>query len=146
MEPEETVPSIEDACKQVLGEQVYQALRYHLMSEFAKKYDDDKKYNGWTNYETWLINLHLTKESNEFLELSRDIYSVHYTKADFAYRCGRLYKEHYTEIIHEWIETLPYMIKDLTISALQEVDWHSIADHVVDDNYEDEDFISEEDD
>lgn len=142
----EPTPSIEDACKQVLGEQVYQSLRIYLMSKFAQEYEDNKKYNGWTNYETWLVNLHLTNESNEFFELSREIYSAHYTKEDFAYRLGRFYKEHYTEIIHEMIEPLPYMIKDLTNSALQEVDWRYIAEHVADDNYEDEDFISEEDD
>jgi len=26
----------------------------------------EKKYNGWTNYETWLLNLHLTNDQETY--------------------------------------------------------------------------------
>jgi hypothetical protein len=29
---------------------------------------EDNKYNGWTNRETWLVNLHFNPESKEDLE------------------------------------------------------------------------------
>jgi hypothetical protein len=135
--------SIIDAAKELLGEQVYQSLFLKLSADFAKQYDKNQRYNGWTNYETWLVNLHLTNEGEELVELSRNIDTSKHTKNDYVYKLARYYKEHYNDLIHEIIEPMPYMIKDLTNASLQDVDWRSIAEHIAEDYYDPEDFASE---
>ena len=94
----------------------------------------DTKYNGWTNYETWLTNLHFecfefTDEVDEgmFDDLSRDEI-----------------KDWISNYIQECVEQTAYedielgtpnrlFVTDMIQSFLGEVDWDDIADHYLDD-------------
>lgn len=88
----------------------------------------DRTYNGWTNYETWCVNLWLNNDSDDY----------HYWRSE-AEHCLRLAKHHGHEDAaflladrlkeHLW-ESKPEvsgMWADLLNSALDAVDWDSIA-------------------
>lgn len=90
----------------------------------------DKKYNGWKNYETWVTALWIDNDYSSYL-----------------IRCGmvdEIKEESECEIrrtnllaanLREWIESLnplaqeASLFTDLLNAALQEVDWHEIADN-----------------
>ena len=88
-------------------------------------------YNGWSNYETWRINLEMvdgmTPEDfgfrrNEFLdEERRDNFTVRLADALESY-------------VHETVEQdAKGFALDLAVSFLHRVNWMEIANHMVDD-------------
>lgn len=94
----------------------------------------DTKYNGWTNYETWLTNLHF--ENFEFEEFVED------GTFDSLDREG--VKDWIASYIEESVEEYSYehielgtpnrlFVTDMIQSFLGEVDWDDIADHYLDD-------------
>jgi hypothetical protein len=100
----------------------------------------DREYNGWTNYETWLVNLWMDNEegSQEFFrEQAEDIYAE--AKADTAghavwtpsetarFRFAAWLKDHHEEQRPE----LPGLYGDLLGGALSEVNWGEIARHYI---------------
>lgn len=104
---------------------------------------EDAKYNGWTNYETWLIKLWMDNEqgSNEYweemaLECMTDAIDDESdaegvkdsARNDLA---ERIQNEHETFVD----ELLPKagFATDLMSASLGRVDWREIAEHYVDD-------------
>ena len=90
------------------------------------------EYNGWTNYETWLLNLHMTNEQGgtaftmEFLAGRPDNFVV-YKRNTVA--LAKFLQDTYEEDAHELDMNLFW--KDLINSALSEVNWMEIARHRV---------------
>jgi len=97
----------------------------------------DTTYNGWTNYETWLTNLHF--ENFEFSDYKED--------GTFE----GMTKEQITDWIADYIETaveeITYsrfevgqsenlFLTDVVNCFLREVDWHDIAEQYIDDLYD----------
>lgn len=103
----------------------------------------DKQYNGWTNYETWAVNLHIsnTESTHDYAtelavaciqgaENEPFVASGVWTRDDAA-----LY--HTADMLKDWIERLTSIDAggdfsdllrcDLINAALSEVDWHEIA-------------------
>ena len=94
----------------------------------------DTKYNGWTNYETWLTNIHFecfefTDEINEgiFDNLSRD--EVKRWIADYI---EGLVIEVVFYPFDECASDSIFLV-DVVNSFLEKVDWDDIADHYIDD-------------
>jgi hypothetical protein len=96
----------------------------------------DNKYNGWTNYETWLTNLHF--ENFDFEEFVDD--------GSFDLLDRDEIKTWISNYIQESVEEYAYgdielgtpnrlFITDMIQSFLGEVDWDDIADHYCDDVY-----------
>ena len=94
---------------------------------------DTQKYNGWTNYATWLVNLHF-----DCLDFTDEVDSGVFDDMDaHGIRC------HVASWIQELVEShveeyeIPYgrggFVIDLINATLSDVDWHDIADHYVDD-------------
>ena len=96
-------------------------------------------YNGWTNYETWLVNLWMDNSpgSQEFFrEQAQEIYN----ETD-AYNTG-LNKQEYARCrVADWLKQyhteenrpeLPGMYGDLLGAALSAVNWDEIARHYID--------------
>ena len=88
-------------------------------------------YNGWSNYETWRINLEMidgmTPEDmgfrrNEFLDDDR--------RENFTERLADALETHVCEIVE--MDAKGFAL-DLAHSFLARVDWEEIAQHMVDD-------------
>jgi hypothetical protein len=97
---------------------------------------NDKSYNGWSNYETWAVNLWLDNSEGD-QELLREFAEQCIRDAELdgsdrdhaAYECSRMIREYVEESMPE----LDGMFSDLLQSALSEVNWLEIAGHIVDD-------------
>ena len=96
------------------------------------------KYNGWTNYETWCINLWLTNDENSvdyWTAEAADIYGKAKAKKPFTRKEQAVYymAESLKEQIEGIVPELTGMFADLLNAALSEVDWREIAEHWIDD-------------
>jgi len=81
------------------------------------------KYNGWKNYETWLVNVWFSDTYNEyFLEQFRDGELLEPVAWDMV----RSYVEGWVD------EATPEcgFVSDLVNGAMREVDWRELASHV----------------
>lgn len=92
----------------------------------------EKTYNGWANYETWLVNLWLDNDSGT--------YDYWRERAEEACKYADD-EDEATETLREWLESevtesvtegiaSSGLAGDLINSALCEVDWHEIAAHM----------------
>jgi hypothetical protein len=97
----------------------------------------DTTYNGWANYETWLVNLWMDNEqgSQEFFrEQAREYLSTAqaddvWTKTQRArFRFADWLKHYYSE---ESRPELPGVYGDLLGAALSSVNWDEIARHYI---------------
>jgi len=83
-------------------------------------------YNGWTNYETWLVNLWLDEEDSK-AELWDQ---VDMTQADAVRELATVIEDSVIDRVDEMgIEN--GMVRDLIGSALSEVNWDEIARSMV---------------
>lgn len=100
----------------------------------------DDTYNGWTNYETWVVNMYLDGNYDgpgTYYETIERVRSAEPTEES-----GR--RSLVADILREWVEenVNPYMIDDdhpdpqlhplaadLLGAALTSVNWHEIAEH-----------------
>lgn len=88
----------------------------------------DKTYNGWTNYATWRVKLELFDYADP-----RD-FSTRF-HPDEAYNLGHDLKEYAEQLL---ADTTPQgLALDYAYAFLSEVNWHEIAEHLI------EDYISE---
>jgi len=78
-------------------------------------------YNGWTNYETWRVNL----EMFDGMEPRSGI---------DAYNLGQELKEYAEEIIEEYSK--PGFARDYALAFLSDVNWSEIAGHYIEDEAE----------
>ena len=86
----------------------------------------DKTYNGWTNYETWRVNLEVfdgvTLEDLNTVEVE-------------PYEVGQYLKEYAEEIIfldsHIGGKTPSSLMEDYARAFLQNVNWREIAKHMI---------------
>ena len=98
----------------------------------------DVKYNGWTNYETWLTNLWYDDFTSDFNTMAEEGNFDHMEKGEIKWRMAEFMQatveEHLDYVIGETSRQYSVgFLHDLANSAIQEVDWHDIADHYLDD-------------
>lgn len=77
-----------------------------------------EKYNGWTNYATWRVNLE---------NFDGDMWSAFNTRAS-AYDLGNECREFVEDYIEHSSEGLA---RDYAMAFLQEVNWFEIAEHLI---------------
>ena len=85
---------------------------------------DQQSYNGWANYNTWLVNLWLSND--EYTESGLRL-AVRYGGHDGA-------RDYVDELLDDSGIASGTMWYDMIRSCLSEVDWREIAGH-----YKDED-------
>jgi len=83
-----------------------------------------EQYNGWKNYETWLVNLWIDNDggSEYWAERAEEVRDV----SDLADEM----ETYYTALADEAIPSQG-MFNDLFNSALREVSWYDIAEHYI---------------
>jgi hypothetical protein len=108
------------------------------------------EYNGWTNYETWNMNLWLTNDSS-FYEIADDAIQVivnndykgtedkpiKIDKDDVVCQTAEWLKEHAYNVYLDGFDSTDYNrygpIGDFVHASWNEINWYSIAEHIVDD-------------
>lgn len=95
-----------------------------------------QKYNGWTNYETWLVNLWMDNEEGSqsyYSEKAQEVYDSAQADAPFTREeratldLADMLKDEYAEAVPE----VTGLWADMINAALSEVDWHEIAEHYI---------------
>jgi hypothetical protein len=86
---------------------------------------ETKTYNGWTNYETWCVNLWLTNEpdSEQMLRMLCQM-----TSTSVYYRENRL-KDLINDLWSECVDDVPGMFVDLIATALNHTNWREIVEN-----------------
>lgn len=83
------------------------------------------KYNGYTNFETWLVALHI--DSNEFLiEEINEAYNDDRDPYEFETNLQSIIRD-YSEIENN------FLAADLINAALNDVNWREIATLIIED-------------
>lgn len=95
---------------------------------------DTQKYNGWTNYATWLVNLHFDclnftdeVESGVFDDMNSDEVRCH---------VAMLIQGIVESYLDEVAGTDNLFVLDVVSATINDVDWHDIADHYLDDIFD----------
>lgn len=101
-------------------------------------------YNGWTNYETWVVNLWMDNEQGTYdywrevaQEVSNDLETPtnSMTRMDEAiYILADKLKDYHEEAKDEILENVKLTASvwaDLLGAALSEVNWREIAEHLL---------------
>ena len=106
----------------------------------------DTKYNGWTNYETWVVNLWMSNDQGSD-EYYRELAQETYKRADAEHSFTR--DEVATRNLSETLEGefderqselvgVTGVFADLLNASLSEVNWYEIAEHYISDIDKDE--------
>jgi hypothetical protein len=84
---------------------------------------NDTRYNGWTNYATWRVNLEIFDNGEPLSEMGFTRDGLHNQLRDYAEEvvCGEA----------------SGLAIDYALAFLSEVDWAEIARHLLDDDKED---------
>ena len=93
----------------------------------------DLTYNGWTNYETWVVNLWLTNDSDsvEVLNhMAQDCLAHLPERADAVWELAKRLEEDHDELKPE----LNGPFADLLNHALGCVNWREIAAYIIEEN------------
>jgi len=92
---------------------------------------DTQKYNGWTNYATWLVNLHF-----DCMDFDDQVDEGHFDDMDADdIRCyvASYVQEFVEAYLVEVVDTYNCFLQDIINATIMDVDWHDIADHYVGD-------------
>ena len=82
------------------------------------------EYNGWKNYETWLVNIWYGDSYSEY-------YLARFREGDLLSKVSADDVRDYVESALELDGTLPSgLVTDLLGNAMSKVDWHRLAEHV----------------
>lgn len=92
---------------------------------------DTQKYNGWTNWATWMVNLHF--DDFDFTDDVEDGVFDGMDKDDIRCHVASYIQELVDSYIEDVADTSNVFVSDLINGTIQDVDWHDIADHYVDD-------------
>jgi hexokinase len=90
----------------------------------------DKSYNGWTNYETWCVKLHM--DNDESLQRCYE-QATRQAIRDFEEpdRCVGFLADRIEDWHKEAMPEVQGVFCDLLNASLSEVNWHEIARNLV---------------
>jgi hypothetical protein len=88
--------------------------------------DEAKRYNGWSNYETWCVHLWLTNEEGSYRYWKEE--AERHRKEDRESERSNLAEQIRSEMDEAAPTEKASVFSDLLNAALSEVDWYEIAD------------------
>jgi len=94
-------------------------------------------YNGWTNWETWIVNVWMDNNQNlyeHYLDVTREKIST--DKQSAALKLSAILRENFDE----WAPEIEGLYLDLLSGAMREVNWREIALHLVERVEEEENY------
>jgi len=83
---------------------------------------ETQKYNGWTNYATWLIALHIDNEE----ALHDEALSLH---KENTYDYSKSLENWFDELVEFLDGFKSTIVADLVRATLSDVNWYEIAEH-----------------
>lgn len=96
----------------------------------------DTKYNGWANYETWLLNLWFDNFTDIFKEMTDEGDFDAMDKDDILIFIRDYIKEYVYECVYE-TQSHGGFVDDMINASLGSVDFREIAEHYIDDILDD---------
>lgn len=99
----------------------------------------DRTYNGWTNYETWAVNLWMDNEQSTQNYWAGEAVAALRKDDPVSHLADRMSEEHQDAAI-DLLSPLnggSSVFADLLNAALSEVNWREIAQHWIDDHRDD---------
>ena len=106
--------------------------------EVLAEIEELNKYNGWSNYETWLVKLWIDNEQESYTywqEKAKELYeqagpTEYWTREESAlYGLAEALQEAFDDM-----DEMSGMATDLVHAALSEVNWREIAESLLEDN------------
>ena len=94
-----------------------------------------EKYNGWANYETWNASLWMDYDDEYWQERIDELKDEHTDEEEDIDRravVGNLADELKSQIDERAPDLGSGMFADILGAGLSAIDWHEIADHMVD--------------
>ena len=98
--------------------------------------DEKATYNGWSNYETWAVNLWLTNEEGSYrywTDRTRELLAEDVVCGESRVQLDRLADELKESVCEECEVQTASLAADLMTAALGAVDWYEIARSFLDD-------------
>jgi hypothetical protein len=100
-----------------------------------KTMEPDKKYNGWTNYETWVTALWLDNDFDLYTKLNTRAMQF-YNEGSSEYDVDEAVKQatyklslEIKKLIEDNTPTTKGVYADLLNASISEIDWYEIAEH-----------------
>ncbi len=107
-------------------------LTQKAVAEIEKAIIEDSKYNGWSNYETWLMSLNLDNEQ----PLNEMVMSISNSKDLDTYDKAQVLKERVEEMFYNDGLGVYKICDTWTERDFQEVDWCEIIESHLDESFE----------
>ena len=101
---------------------------------------DTLGYNGWTNWETWIVNVWIDNDQNlyeHYGDMARK--EVLTDKESATHELSTTLREQFDE----WAPEIEGLYLDLLNGALREVNWREIARHLVERVEEEENYAQQ---
>jgi hypothetical protein len=102
-----------------------------------------EKYNGWTNYETWVTKLWMDNSEGDqeyYAEMAQDAYKDSRFRGDIgetreraaAYSLAEALESSFDEAAEDWMPDQTGYFADILNAGLAAINWHEIAGSLLD--------------
>lgn len=103
---------------------------------------DNNTYNGWTNWETWIVNLWIDNDQSlheHYLSVTRGELSKDVPHRETERELSVILCEQFDE----WMPDIDGLYLDLLSGAMREVNWREISRHLVERVAEEDTYIEQ---
>lgn len=95
---------------------------------------NNESYNGWSNYETWAVNVHIGDTLQDWaIELAKS-YDVHrYNSSklgNYLFDLSHYLRDTFTELVVEPTSVIESdLLSDLLLRGIDRINWWELANH-----------------
>lgn len=99
-------------------------------------------YNGWTNYETWDITLHIDNDRSSYQYWHEEVVAECMEDAEDELHLKRAVADaleaYLEDLWYESSDNIPMILQDICHAALREVNTWEIAEYLIGNQWEEE--------